>query len=80
MFSVFFKVYFATPVVLAVRNISVAIQKQGALGCLDAMELGNYYLQILTGEEDLLPLGMCSLSASASPKYPKGKTSLLSVV
>ncbi|XP_069425894.1 phospholipid-transporting ATPase ABCA3-like [Ovis canadensis] len=46
------KVYFATPVVLAVRNISVAIQKQECFGLLGLNGAGKTTtFQILTGEE-----------------------------
>lgn len=51
-FLYFFKVYFATPVVLAVRNISVAIQKQECFGLLGLNGAGKTTtFQILTGEE-----------------------------
>lgn len=52
MFSVFFKVYFSKPVVLAVRNISVAIQKQECFGLLGLNGAGKTTtFEILTGEE-----------------------------
>uniref|UniRef100_A0A4W2DWU2 ABC transporter domain-containing protein n=1 Tax=Bos indicus x Bos taurus TaxID=30522 RepID=A0A4W2DWU2_BOBOX len=52
LFSVFFKVYFSKPVVLAVRNISVAIQKQECFGLLGLNGAGKTTtFEILTGEE-----------------------------
>uniref|UniRef100_A0A8C6FVK5 ABC transporter domain-containing protein n=1 Tax=Moschus moschiferus TaxID=68415 RepID=A0A8C6FVK5_MOSMO len=46
------KVYFATPVVLAVRNISVAIQKRECFGLLGLNGAGKTTtFQILTGED-----------------------------
>ena len=52
MFSVFFKVYFSNPVVLAVRNISVTIQKQECFGLLGLNGAGKTTtFEILTGEE-----------------------------
>uniref|UniRef100_A0A8C6FWC1 ABC transporter domain-containing protein n=1 Tax=Moschus moschiferus TaxID=68415 RepID=A0A8C6FWC1_MOSMO len=51
-FLYFFKVYFATPVVLAVRNISVAIQKRECFGLLGLNGAGKTTtFQILTGED-----------------------------
>uniref|UniRef100_A0A8C6MKT9 ABC transporter domain-containing protein n=1 Tax=Moschus moschiferus TaxID=68415 RepID=A0A8C6MKT9_MOSMO len=52
IFKKFNKVYFATPVVLAVRNISVAIQKRECFGLLGLNGAGKTTtFQILTGED-----------------------------